>query len=80
MKLYTFEINVDTLETKANEYDDEDYWEEYTGFAEYEESLQSNRVYAESLVSADVAKQLVLDFCGRFSKCVTKIKLDELYD
>ena len=64
--LYTYEIDIDTLKTEATEQRVEDYEEEYVGYAEFEESLQGRRIYAESLCSAQDARQLVLDFCEKF--------------
>lgn len=72
--LYTYEINIDTLRIQQGEEKVLDYDESVTGFAEYEESTQSCRVYAESLISSEHAKQLVLDFCKRFMECVKTIE------
>lgn len=79
-KLYTFEINLDTLETEANEFEKEDYPEESTGYATYEEFDEGWRVYAESLISLEHAKQLVEEFCLKFGCAAYKIQQENFYD
>lgn len=64
--LYTYEIDIDTLVTQANETEEDEYDEEFAGYAEFEESLEGRRVYAESLISVEDARQLVLDYCNKF--------------
>lgn len=83
VKLYTYEIDIDTLETSSNCFEEESYDEDATGYAEYEESGDGNRVYAESLVSADEARRLVRDFCRKFTRAEDRINreiLDEICD
>lgn len=76
--MYTFEIDLDTLVTEANEYEEEDYFEEWTGFATLEKSTDGEKIYAESLKSADNARLLVLNYLYKFQrayfKVVTEIK------
>lgn len=72
--LYSYEINLDTLVTKSHEQKFLFYDEDMTGYAEYEESLDGRRVYAESLVSKADARTHVWDYCHGFTVCADKIK------
>lgn len=71
--LYSYEIDVNTLEIIADEIKVLYYDEDVTGFASYEESEQSCRVYAESLISSDEARQIVYKFLSKFKRCYDEI-------
>lgn len=64
--LYTYEINIDTLEIDSHQVKMLNYPEDSIGFANYEESGDGRRVYAESLTSLEDARQIVLGFCKKF--------------
>jgi hypothetical protein len=74
--LYTYEINLPTgkIEESVHVFDDGDYDESVTGYASYNDDGWEN-VYAESLVSAEDAKLLVLNKCKEFVKLFTDAAL-----
>jgi hypothetical protein len=80
-KLYTFTINTNTGEIKRHVDNDpsggyDGYDEEEIGYATYNDDGWEN-VYAESLVSAERAEQLVYSKCvemmNKFKVCADKI-------
>lgn len=71
--LYTYEIDIDTLEIESDSIKCLDYNEDMSEYVSYEEFKEGKRVYAESFRSAEDAKELVRNFCLKFSDCVDRI-------
>lgn len=72
--LYTAEIDLDTLEVETHTQEEDDYDDEYTGYAEYEEIMDgSRRVYAESLISEQDAKEIIFHYCDKFARAAEAV-------